>query len=229
VNYYSFHIGDYISNTVHLTPLEDLAYRRLLDLYYQTEAPITTDMKALARRIRLDHDVIESVLSEFFELTEYGHENSRCNKELARIAKVSAKRSEAAKCRWNANAQQKQSKCNASGMHTQDPLPKTQDPLPKKNTRVKYDPQFDGLWKIYGLKGNKKPAYAEWQKLDDQDKDDAAKAVPDYLLETPERTLRKDMERYFSNRTWEGVLERKAAGTLNIPNDPSKWYEDIKA
>ena len=44
----------------------------------------------------------------------------------------------------------------------------------KKKRRIEYNPQFDALWKLYGLKGNKKPAYAEWQKLDEADKDAAA-------------------------------------------------------
>ena len=34
MNYYPFHVGDYIAHTAHLHPLEDIAYRRMLDLYY---------------------------------------------------------------------------------------------------------------------------------------------------------------------------------------------------
>ncbi|NDH69342.1 MAG: DUF1376 domain-containing protein, partial [Gammaproteobacteria bacterium] len=33
MHYYQFHIGDYKSHTHHLSLLEDLAYRRLLDFY----------------------------------------------------------------------------------------------------------------------------------------------------------------------------------------------------
>ena len=38
--WYKFHLGDYITHTLHLSDAEDLAYRRLLDLYYMSEAPI---------------------------------------------------------------------------------------------------------------------------------------------------------------------------------------------
>ena len=31
------------------------------------------------------------------------------------------------------------------------------------------------------------------------------------------------MERYFSNRVWEGVLERKREGCLNIPQRPNEF------
>jgi hypothetical protein len=91
--------------------------------------------------------------------------------------------------------------------------------------KVEYSEQFEALWKLYGLKGNKKAAYAEWQKLNESQKDDATKAIPDYLLETPNRDYRKDFERYLSGHVFEGVLERKAAGCLNIPkNTNGKTY-----
>jgi len=37
VIWYKFHLGDYITHTTHLSDAEDLAYRRLLDLYYMSE------------------------------------------------------------------------------------------------------------------------------------------------------------------------------------------------
>jgi len=82
MQYYQFHIGDYITGTAHLSPLEDLAYRRLLDLYYQTEKPIPTDIPVVTRRLRLGSDVVEIVLKEFFELTDKGWENDRCNEDI---------------------------------------------------------------------------------------------------------------------------------------------------
>ena len=32
MNYYPFHIGDYKDHTAYLTPMQDIAYRSLLDL-----------------------------------------------------------------------------------------------------------------------------------------------------------------------------------------------------
>ena len=82
MNFYQFHIGDYIKQTVHLTPMEDLCYRRLMDMYYETEHPITTETDRVSRRLRLDTELVDSVLKEFFILTENGWENARCNKEI---------------------------------------------------------------------------------------------------------------------------------------------------
>jgi len=85
MQYYQFHLGDYISHTAHLEPLEDLAYRRLLDLYYSTEKPIPNDIPSVSRRLRLGIDVIEIVLNEFFELSEAGWQNHRCNVEISKF------------------------------------------------------------------------------------------------------------------------------------------------
>ena len=82
--WYKFHIGDYLTHTVHLSDAEDLAYRRLLDLYYMSEKPIPLDIRVVSRKIRLDEDITESVLGEFFEHTENGYFNNRCYVEIAK-------------------------------------------------------------------------------------------------------------------------------------------------
>ena len=51
--YYPHHIGDYKSATAHLTNEEDLAYRRLLEMYYDTEAFIPLETQWVARRLRV--------------------------------------------------------------------------------------------------------------------------------------------------------------------------------
>jgi len=82
VIWYKFHLGDYITHTTHLSDAEDLAYRRLLDLYYMSERPIPLDTTLVSRKIRLDLDITESVLGEFFEKTEEGYRNMRCDAEI---------------------------------------------------------------------------------------------------------------------------------------------------
>ena len=82
--WYKFHIGDYLTHTVHLSDAEDLAYRRLLDLYYMSEKEIPLNTDLVARKIRLDLDITESVLDEFFEKTETGYFHARCDAEVAK-------------------------------------------------------------------------------------------------------------------------------------------------
>jgi len=84
VIWYKFHLGDYITHTTHLSDAEDLAYRRLLDLYYMSETEIPLNTELVARKIRLDLDITESVLGEFFEKTETGYFNNRCDAEITK-------------------------------------------------------------------------------------------------------------------------------------------------
>lgn len=88
MNYYPFHIGDYRSHTAHLTRTQDLAYRRLLDLYYMHERALSADPVQCARRIGMSDclDDVRIVLEDFFELAEDGHHNRRCDEILEDFA-----------------------------------------------------------------------------------------------------------------------------------------------
>lgn len=83
MHYYSFHPSDYLKDTAHLSLLEDVTYRRLIDFYYQSEAPIPVGTQSVARRLRLDTQTVDLILSEFFELREDGWHQSRCDDEIA--------------------------------------------------------------------------------------------------------------------------------------------------
>ena len=93
MNYYPFHIGDYIAHTAHLDPIEDCAYRRLLDAYYLAEGALPVDVAACARQVRMKSNAVEveQVLREFFVLTETGWSHARCDAEIARMHEKSAK------------------------------------------------------------------------------------------------------------------------------------------
>ena len=87
MHYYNFNIGDYDSHTKHLTPIEDLIYRRLLDLYYLTEQPINASSTVVARRINMrgHEDEVQSILDEFFELTpDNEYINKRADEEISK-------------------------------------------------------------------------------------------------------------------------------------------------
>lgn len=93
MNYFPFHVGDYAAHTAHLEPMEDLAYRRLLDLYYLREGPLPVDIQATAKLVRMRSMAadVESVLREFFELTDDGWKHSRCDAEIEKMQDKQAK------------------------------------------------------------------------------------------------------------------------------------------
>ena len=66
MRWYKFNFDDYWTEIYGLADAEDLAYRRLMDLYYQTEGPLTAEPDRLEREIGLDWECIEPVLLRFF-------------------------------------------------------------------------------------------------------------------------------------------------------------------
>jgi uncharacterized protein YdaU (DUF1376 family) len=98
MNYYLFHIGDYAAHTKGLTPMEDLAYRRLLDLYYLQECPLTGTPEQITKKIGLSgcSTDVEQVLNDYFEKTEFGWSNKRADDEIERFQAKSAQASRAA-------------------------------------------------------------------------------------------------------------------------------------
>jgi uncharacterized protein YdaU (DUF1376 family) len=84
MHYYQFNIGDYKSHTEHLSDLEDLAYRRMLDWYYLHETPLPKDVEQIARLIRMrSHtDCIAVVLREYFQETPEGWTSHRADLEI---------------------------------------------------------------------------------------------------------------------------------------------------
>ena len=85
MHFYSFNLGEYMSHTMHLSPMEDLAYRRCMDIYYLHEKPLPEDRKEVARLIRmLDHThQVQVVLEEYFILElGKGWINPRADEEI---------------------------------------------------------------------------------------------------------------------------------------------------
>lgn len=150
MQHYQFHIGDYTTATVHLTPMEDLAYRRLLDLYYSTEGHLPAEVSAISRRIRLDVDAVSQVLGEFFHQDESGEwKHHRCDQEIEKMYEKSDKaranaaashavrraKATASNSGRIADALQTQSERNTDAL-----LPVTRNPLPIESTTLSGKP-----------------------------------------------------------------------------------------
>lgn len=126
MHYYTFHPKDYISKTHFLDPLEDIAYRRMLDYIYLNECHLPSDVAEIAKRInmRTHTDSIASVLSEFFDLTDKGYMNDRAEQEIAKYQEKSEKARKSANARWknkekDANAGKETCESNANALQTQ--------------------------------------------------------------------------------------------------------------
>jgi uncharacterized protein YdaU (DUF1376 family) len=155
MHYYQFNIGDYQSHTSHLSEMEDLAFRRMLDWCYLHEKPLPSDIDEISRQIRMrsHSDCIASVLQEYFERTSDGWINARAIQEMLKIGEKSEKASASAKARWgkkDANALPTQSEGNA----TQDTRHNTQDTVLKsqRGSRLANDWVLPEDWKAWADK-----------------------------------------------------------------------------
>lgn len=103
MHYYSFNPKDYMSKTAFLEPMEDLAYRRMLDHCYLTELPLPEDVSEIAMliRMRTHTESIKVVLHYFFELTPQGYVCDRIARELAAYHSKSEKAKASADARWS--------------------------------------------------------------------------------------------------------------------------------
>lgn len=137
MNYYPFHIGDYAAHTAHLDPIEDIAYRRLLDRYYLTEQPLPDDETECARQVRMrEHvDVVRRMLAEFFRRGPDGWRHDRCDAEIERAQD----KSEKARASAMASVEARKRTLSERSANAERPLngrsaPKSQEPRAKEET-----------------------------------------------------------------------------------------------
>ncbi len=149
MNYYERHIGDYLKDTAHLSLLEHGIYTRLLDVYYTREGALPDDQVArlIGARGKEEKEALQDVLAEFFERTDDGWTQARCDREIARYQEKQAKAKASADARWSAQRSQSDRNANAfssadaSGMrsHSEGNAPSNQTPdtRPKKKRGAK--------------------------------------------------------------------------------------------
>ncbi|ABN90606.1 Uncharacterized protein conserved in bacteria [Burkholderia pseudomallei] len=121
MNFWNRHIGDLIRDTVSLSMLEDGAYNRLLDQYYQTERPLPLDKKLIYRLARAtsaaERRAVDFVLETFFHARDDGYHQKRCDIEIAAYQQKQRKAQASANARWNKSEGDANAHANASATH----------------------------------------------------------------------------------------------------------------
>jgi uncharacterized protein YdaU (DUF1376 family) len=135
MHYYQFHIGDYKSHTHHLSLLEDLAYRRLLDFYFLHEKPIKHRDVARQIGMREHEEDVMTVLNEFFISTEDGFVSPRADKEIKQYKEFAEAGKRGAAKRWGTPPNGEAiSPPNATPIATINQEPITTNHKPKKDS-----------------------------------------------------------------------------------------------
>lgn len=117
MHYYPHYIDDFNAATRHLNRLERSIYRDLIDTYYDTEKPLTSDLRALARKIVATSDeeieALEIILKEYFTSTDEGWRHDRCDTVIAEYTKKVNSAKNAAAQRWRNMREQYASNADA--------------------------------------------------------------------------------------------------------------------
>lgn len=178
MHFYDFNIGDYAKKTAHLTNEEDVAYRRALDMYYDTEEPfdLTGGLATLSRRLRVSEDALKNVIEEFFPEGKNKHADEKIVEYYAYIAKQKSNGKQGGRPKHKPTANPPVSQNNPV---PSQPLPTTHYPLPikekplahpsddagnEKNNPL-YSKQFLTFWGMYPKKKSKGDAAKAFSKI----------------------------------------------------------------
>lgn len=126
MKYYQHHIGDFDKATRHLTRTERSVYRDLIELYYDTEQPLTLNLAAICRKIiarsNEESTAVEQVLNEFFYETTEGWRHERCDEEIESYRGNSTQKALAGKASAAARAAKRLELANTRSTPVEPPL-----------------------------------------------------------------------------------------------------------
>jgi uncharacterized protein YdaU (DUF1376 family) len=133
--YYPHNIGDFNNATRYLTRVERALYRDAIELYYETELPLISDLEQLERRLMArteeEKQGLKNILREFFVRTDDGYRQNRCDEE---IAKYRANRSNKAKA-GIASAEAKKNRAATEQQHNSTRVEQVSNELKNLGTK----------------------------------------------------------------------------------------------
>jgi uncharacterized protein YdaU (DUF1376 family) len=167
MHYYSFHVSDYIHDTAHLSNDEDLAYRRLLDLYYTQEKPIPNRTHEVARRIRMGKNIeaVQTVLEEFF-MFSLEHDfwfHKRCDETIAAYQAKAERNRAVGKLGGRPKSNPQETQTVSKHNPNQEPITNNHKPIKERATSVACPPDVnEQVWQDWlQLRKSKKASVTE--------------------------------------------------------------------
>lgn len=177
MNYYEHHLGDYARDAGKLSMLRDGAYFRLMGVYYGREQPLPLDLAECfdltGCASQAERDAVEYILKRFFQRSEDGWHQKRCDEELARFRAKSEKAVASANARWShsgrsANGMRSHSEGNANDMlqpqtshdgrnALQSPVSSLQSPVTSKDT-----PPTPSRGRVRGERKRREEPESDW-------------------------------------------------------------------
>ena len=189
-----FYTSDFLSGTFTMTNEQVGKYIRLLCLQHQKGKLTEKDMLSICSAYDVD-------IWDKFKIEDGVFINERMHNEAVRRQKFSESR------RNNAKSPKNDSTSKAYAMHMETETETI-------NETINID--FEYYWNEYDKKiGDKKKLKSKWDKLSDQERQDAMNYIDLYKISVPDKQFRKNPETFLNNKSWNDEIINRSITSSN--------------
>ena len=180
-----FYTSDFLSGTFTMDDIQVGQYIRLLCLQHQKGKLTQKDMLSICK-------AYDSEIWDKFKVEDGLYYNDRMLNETVRRQKFSESR------RNNAKSPKKESISEAYAEHMET---ETENRTITINENINID--FDWFWNDYDKKvGDKQKLKKKWNKLTDEERQNAMNYLDLYKQSVPDKQFRKNPETFINNKSW---------------------------
>jgi hypothetical protein len=202
-----FYTSDFLSGTFTMTNEQVGKYIRLLCLQHQKGKLTEKDMLSIC--LAYDVDIWDK-----FKIEDGVFINERMYNEAVRRQKFSESR------RNNAKSTKNDSTSKAYAMHME-----TETETIDETINI----DFEYYWKDYDKKiGDKKKLKSKWDKLTDQERQDAMNYIELYKISVPDKQFRKNPETFLNNKSWNDEIINRTNPSINKLSYAEREYIKLK-
>jgi hypothetical protein len=186
-----FYTSDFLSGTFTMDDSQVGQYIRLLCLQHQKGKLTQKDMLSICKAYDVE-------IWDKFKVEDGLYYNERMLNETVRRQKFSESR------RNNAKSPKKESTSEAYAKHMET---ETENRTITINENINID--FDWFWNDYDKKvGDKQKLKKKWNKLTDEERQNAMNYLDLYKQSVPDKQFRKNPETFINNKSWNDEIIR---------------------
>jgi hypothetical protein len=193
-----FYTSDFLSGTFTMDNEQVGKYIRLLCLQHQKGKLSEKDMLSICKAY--DNEIWDK-----FKVEDGLYYNDRMYNETIRRQKFSESR------RNNAKSPKKESTCEAYAKHMET---ETENRTITINENINID--FEWFWNEYDKKvGDKQKLKKKWNKLTDEERQNAMNYIELYKQSVPDKQFRKNPETFLNNKSWNDEIINRNNTTIH--------------
>jgi hypothetical protein len=205
-----FYTSDFLSGTFTMDNEQVGKYIRLLCLQHQKGKLTEKDMLSICKAY--DNEIWDK-----FKVEDGLYYNERMFNETIRRQKFSESR------RNNAKSPKKESTSEAYAKHMET---ETENKTITINENINID--FEWFWNEYDKKiGDKQKLKKKWNKLTDEERQNAMNYLELYKQSVPDKQFRKNPETFLNNKSWNDEIINRSITTSYKPTFSERQATDL--